>query len=53
MFFGIVPDYGPVGGIDPNVALLWVMIWTFVLGGVLYGSLFFKSWPTEETPSEE
>mgnify|MGYP006981221200 CR=1 FL=1 len=37
--------YGPIGGIDPGVAIKWVIIWTVVLGGMLYASLFAKPWP--------
>lgn len=37
--------YGPPGGIDPNVAIKWIVIWTFLMGVSLYGSLaFFPAW---------
>lgn len=37
--------YGPIGGIDPGVAVKWVSIWTVILGSSLYFSLaFFPSW---------
>ncbi len=45
--------YGPVGGIDPNVAVFWVVVWTVVLGGALYGSLvFYKPWPELDDQTE-
>lgn len=37
-------SYGPVGGIDPAVAVKWVIIWTVILGGSLYLSLFYPQW---------
>lgn len=40
--------FGPVGGIDAMVAVKWALIWTFVLGGMLYASLWCKPWP--DTP---
>ena len=37
--------YGPIGGIDPGVAVKWVVIWTVVMSLFLYGSLaFFPNW---------
>ncbi len=37
--------FGPIGGIDASVAVKWVVIWTVVLGGMLYGSvIFFPQW---------
>ena len=36
--------YGPVGGIDPSVAVFWVVVWTVILGGSLYASLFVPAW---------
>lgn len=37
--------FGPIGGIDPSVAVFWVVVWTIVLGGLLYGSvIFFPQW---------
>lgn len=46
--------YGPVGGIDPTVAVFWVVTWAIVLGGSLYASLvFFKPWPDLDEPSEK
>lgn len=41
--------YGPIGGIDPGVAVKWTVIWTVVLGGPLYISLYYPQWfPTDE-----
>jgi hypothetical protein len=37
--------YGPPGGIDAGVAVKWVVIWTVILGGALYSSLYFPQWP--------
>ena len=46
--------YGPVGGIDPTVAVFWVVTWAIVLGRSLYASLvFFKPWPDLDEPSEK
>lgn len=37
--------FGPIGGIDASVAVFWVVVWTIVLGGLLYGSvIFFPQW---------
>lgn len=36
--------YGPPGGIDAGVAVKWVVIWTVLLGGSLYLSLFYPQW---------
>lgn len=37
--------FGPIGGIDAAVAVKWVVIWTVILGGMLYGSvIFFPPW---------
>jgi len=36
--------YGPPGGIDPGIAVRWTVIWTVVLGGSLYVSLFYPQW---------
>lgn len=35
---------GPPGGIDAGVAVKWTVIWTVVLGGALYLSLFYPQW---------
>ena len=44
--------YGPVGGINPDVAVKWVIIWTVLLGGMLYGSLMFsREWVELDTES--
>ncbi len=40
--------YGPVGGIDAGVAVKWVVIWSVILGGMLYASLYLKPWPDLE-----
>lgn len=37
-------SYGPIGGIDPAVAVKWVVIWTVLLGGALYASLYYPQW---------
>lgn len=36
--------FGPIGGIDPAVAVKWVVIWTVLLGGPLYLSLYYPQW---------
>ena len=36
--------YGPPGGITPGVAVKWTVIWTVLLGGSLYVSLFYPQW---------
>lgn len=37
--------YGPIGGIDAGVAVKWAVIWTVVLGLMLYGSFaFYPTW---------
>lgn len=36
--------YGPPGGIDSAVAVKWVVIWTILLGGPLYISLYYPQW---------
>ncbi len=36
--------YGPPGGINAQPALFWVSVWTLILGGVLYASLYFPQW---------
>lgn len=43
--------YGPPGGIDSGVAVKWVIIWTLILGGSLYASLFFPQWVTDDDES--
>lgn len=44
-------SYGPPGGIDASVAMKWAVIWTVVLGGALYISLFYPQWvPTDDEP---
>lgn len=36
---------GPVGGIDSSVGARWAIIWTVILGGLLYGSVMaFPQW---------
>lgn len=52
----LVFAYGPIGGIDPAVAVKWVIIWTFVMGIMLYGSVvFFPPWVDmdDETPGHQ
>lgn len=44
--------YGPLGGIDGSVAVKWTTIWTVVLGGLLYLSLYYPSW-LPPLPSDE
>ena len=52
MFFELL-GFGPIGGIDPDVAVKWVVIWTVVLGGMLYGSLLFaRDWPELESDGQ-
>lgn len=36
--------YGPIGGIDAAVAVKWTVIWTALLGGSLYISLYYPQW---------
>ncbi|MFA5506372.1 MAG: hypothetical protein WC423_13135 [Vulcanimicrobiota bacterium] len=36
--------YGPPGGIEGGLAVKWVVIWTVILGGSLYLSLFYPQW---------
>lgn len=36
--------YGPPGGITPGIAVYWTVVWTVVLGGALYVSLFYPAW---------
>ena len=44
--------YGPPGGIDAAEAVKWVVIWTVLLGGMLYGSVIFYP-PWVEVGDEE
>ena len=36
--------YGPPGGIDAAAAVKWTVIWTVILGGSLYVSLYYPQW---------
>jgi len=41
--------YGPPGGIDAGEAVKWTVIWTVILGGSLYISLYYPQWvPTDD-----
>lgn len=43
--FAPLAAFGPIGGIDPSVAVFWIVLWTVVLGGILYASMvFYPQW---------
>ena len=47
--FASILAYGPPGGIDASVAVKWTVIWTVLLGGALYISLYYPQWlPMDE-----
>lgn len=49
----LLADFGPPGGINSKVAVQWIVIWTVVLGGMLYASLYYPAWvPMDDEPEK-